>query len=219
SWEAWSGNDWLLLATPLAALIWLVVQGTPGWRWLWVFVAGLFPFVLLAPLEISFRQLLIVFLCYGMWAAAFERHRGLRQRGERPLEILASVIASLALFGWLVLVWGSASQSQILVGAATSLGFGLLLVGLGIVELKDDVLGWMGPWLFWLFSFAHYYLEIPWWILLLNGVILLSAFYGPSGGFDRPWKWKVLVLRLTLLLLLVGGLAFLALETKPKSFY
>ncbi|MCB0364491.1 MAG: hypothetical protein H6624_03465 [Bdellovibrionaceae bacterium] len=219
SWQAMTGNDWLLVATPVLALLWPMGFRYARLGWVWQLIAGLFIAVLLAPLEVSGRMLLILLMCYGVWVSFLERHKGARQRGERPLELLLSLIAGLSLLAWLMLVWGSASQAQIVGGFCTALGFLSLLVVLSLADLKGDLLGWVGPWFGWLALFAYYYLEIPWWVLLLNGMVFVSGYYGSSAGYMKPWSWKALGLRIVLLAILVGGLGFLALQVKPKSFY
>lgn len=156
-----------------------------------------------------------------LWSVGFflGKTQGSQTEGERPLELLLSLIAGLSLLAWLMLVWGSASQAQIVGGFCTALGFLSLLVVLSLADLKGDLLGWVGPWFGWLALFAYYYLEIPWWVLLLNGMVFVSGYYGSSAGYMKPWSWKALGLRIVLLAILVGGLGFLALQVKPKSFY
>lgn len=217
-WEAFSGNDWILVFTPLLALAW-GVSGSSKLRAILAVVAAGTLVLFLKPLDPTPYLLLVVGAAYLVWIGlGGVLFRGGGSQG-RAGEFALSSVAAFTAVAWLIVMWGSASQAQIVGGLTVAVGVFVALYLIGFVVSNDLALGWMWIWFFWQGLNAHFYMDVPWWFLLGPAVLMISARYGPHIRFNSRINYQGLVARVCLLAIAVMGIAWAAFAFKPKSFY
>lgn len=225
--DFFSGPEVLLVATPVLAVLSVSISHRI-WRQVCFGVIGIATiWLFLHPLNIQDLSLwlmigaLICFFC--IWSYFFSRS-AVGGSGEcffNRFELAGFYISYLGivlLLAFEMMMWGSASWSQVMGGVVSSLSVNMAFI------LIDDVRTWQvrPDWL-WLFCFwqgvlAHFYLEVPIQFLVPVAALWLLSVYWEYHFKDRAKLQRFILLAVTVFATVFASVIW-AFMTKPKSFY
>jgi len=217
-WEMFKGNDWLLVMTPALALGWGLHSSKAWWIFLALLACGA-GYWILKPLGLSQWSLWLSTIVFVLWMSM----GGLLFQGggaqESAGELALFSVAALSLLAWLIVMWGSASQAQVIGGLTTAVGVLVVFYLAGLVAGKGLSLGWIWIWFYWQLLNAHFYMDVPWWFLMGPAFILITAPFGSHIYYSSKVNFRALAKKVVFLTLVIGGVAYAAYAFKPKSFY
>lgn len=225
--DFFSGPEVILVAAPVLAILSVSISHRV-WRQVCFGVIGTGAvWLFLRPLNIqdlSLCLIIVVVICFFcVWSYFFSRVvvGGSGECFFSRFELAGFYISYLGivlLLAFEMMMWGSASWSQVMGGVVSSLSVNMAFI------LIDDVKNWQvrPDWL-WLFFFwqgvlAHFYLEVPIQFLVPVAALWLLSSYWEYHFRDRANLQRLIFLAFTVFATVFASVIW-AFVTKPKSFY
>lgn len=220
-WESLSGNDWLVMCSPLLALLWSLARGRRILGLVVMAFSIVVVWLVIKPLELAWVEQIGVYSLLAIWLGVGEALGRFRANDLRGRDALLAGVFSTAYLAWIALLWGSASQSQIIMGSLTSLGVLLAFELMVRPGFQAKPLGWLWLWWFWQALVAHYYLEVPLWWMAPLVLFATSHFWWKQATRIPvpPGSWRDLIGRALILTILLAAAIGASLVLKPKSFF